>query len=1143
VDSSGVRFTVACADSVSGAIPDTLRLSCQFIQPGSYSVILDGGTVLRDTIDFVIDRRLGLLRFTRAFRASMDTAHTHRVHVAYLALPFNFQPVYRKRELVARRDTARGDTIRVATPSTPMNMESIFGTELQKSGYIGRGFTVGTNRDMTLNSGFRLQLNGKLAQDIDIMAALTDENTPIQPEGNTRTIQELDKVFIKLSSAHMAATLGDFALAYGGSEFGRYNRKLSGVLGEVKTDQGNVTVSYASMKGTFHSVQFNGQDGVQGPYRLTGKNGEQRILVLAGTERVYVDGVEMARGEGNDYVIEYAAGEVYFRPRRLITSYARITVDFEYAEQQYVRSLLTADANTALFSSVLKVGARFMREADNQDSPIEQQLSDADREVLLLAGDDQQKAATSGIAFAGYDTARHTGAALYARIDTTIAGQPYTVYRYEPGADSATWNAVFSYVGSGKGDYTRRTIGSFQFVGIGLGDYAPVRLLPMPRLHQTAIVFAEAHPWKSLRLGGEGAFSAFVQNRFSDLDTQNDNGDAYKFTLDWKQAATPIGGVELGGSLRTVSADFSAIDRINDIEFNRKWDVSSTAVARETIREGHAAFTPWRPLRLSAGFGGIARGGFASQRVEGGLELQADTSRRYLPAFSYAFEAISSDESVSSLRGAWFRQRGEVRFAFAAVQPRLRFESEHRRSSAGERDTLTGNSYGFVDIRPGVAFPEFWNMTLAVEAGLRDEDALLDGAVRKQSRDMLGQVSWSLRSWNALSANAAFTLRDRSYTETFRLRGNKDIETILTKMQAQYAPLQRAIATDVLYEVSTERSSKLERVFLKVPFGQGNYMYKGDLNNNGIADENEFEPTRFDGDYVLTSMPTDQLFPTIDLRGSIRVQVKPERALRGGGGFVPDLLRSVSTETYARVEEKSSNEHTSDIYLLRFSTFQNDSTTIRGYQNFRQDLFLFEQSQEFSLRFRFDQNRGMTQYALANERSYRKERSLRMRMQLVREIGLQSDLAFITDNVSSTQSSNRARAIASTVSTTDFSYRPINNTEFGFVLTMKSATDSYNGTPLEASVTSMVLRSSLSFDGPGRVRIEVERNEVTLSDATAIFPYELTDGRPDGLSWVWRANVDYRLTSFLQATATYLGRTEGNGPVVHTARAEVKAYF
>ena len=99
------------------------------------------------------------------------------------------------------------------------------------------------------------------------------------------------------------------------------------------------------------------------------------------------------------------------------------------------------------------------------------------------------------------------------------------------------------------------------------------------------------------------------------------------------------------------------------------------------------------------------------------------------------------------------------------------------------------------------------------------------------------------------------------------------------------------------------------------------------------------------------------------------------------------------------------------------------------------------------------------------------------------------------------------------------------------------------GTPVDATVTTVTLRSILSFEGPGRVRADLERNETRIEGAVERMPYELTDGRPAGRSWVLRVNADYRITSFLQATLTYLGRSEEHRPVVHNGRAEVKAFF
>ena len=48
-----------------------------------------------------------------------------------------------------------------------------------------------------------MQLAGDLTNDVNVTAALTDESSPIQPEGNTKTLQEFDKVFMTIKSPHI----------------------------------------------------------------------------------------------------------------------------------------------------------------------------------------------------------------------------------------------------------------------------------------------------------------------------------------------------------------------------------------------------------------------------------------------------------------------------------------------------------------------------------------------------------------------------------------------------------------------------------------------------------------------------------------------------------------------------------------------------------------------------------------------------------------------------------------------------------------------------------------------------------------------------------------------------------------------------
>ncbi len=1136
-DTLAVRISPALKDSV-------LQLPRQFIIAGSDSLILSNGERLRYRIDYDINYRTGAIRFDSLAlaRIASDTTFDKRLTVSYSYLPFRFQDSYYKRTLVAIKDSTGRDSIRVSRPAASFSVDDIFGRNLQKSGSIVRGFTVGSNRDLSLNSGLRLQLAGKIASDLEVVAALTDESTPIQPEGTTQTLQEFDKVFVEMRGTDFAATLGDFNLDLTGTEFANLSRKLQGAKGtadyRLGVSNGSVILSGAVPRGKYTTNQFPGLEGVQGPYRLVGKNNERTIIVIAGTEKVYIDGELQTRGETNDYVIDYSVAEVTFTTRKLITAASRITIDFEYTDRQYSRSLLAGQTNSRFLDNKANFTLTYIREADDQDSPIDFAISDSARLVLQRAGADREKAVLSGVT-------RVDSNGYYVLVDTVLAnGQRAQFYRYAPGQTSQ-YNVTFSSVGPGRGEYIKQSIGVFVWKGLGGGDYLPIQYLPLPQLQQTVDLNLNVTPVKDLRMTGEWAMSSFDANRFSTIDDENNNGHAFKFTTAFSPKDVHLGDKNIGSfdlqlNERYVNRRFSFVDRVNDIEFNRKWGIDSTTQSNEEIQEASLKYLPESRIVVGGGYGQINRGpDFNSKRVEGSLDVKGEG----LPSVQYTVENVRSREAVTDNLSSWFRQRGSIEQSIQGITPSFRYEGENRRISSLDTSSLKVGSLRYDVFAPGLKINDLGPVSLGSELEWRTDNLFNAGSVVRESRSFTQNYGAKLAEWNNLSSSLDVTLREKAYSQTFHALGNSDIKTVLVRSQSRFTPFNHGLESDLFYEVATERSARLERVFVRVPQGTGNYKYLGDLNGNGIADENEFEETRFDGDYVAITLPSEQLYPVIDLKTSARLRLTPRLLLKSDHSFLPDLLSVLSTESYVRVEEKSNIQDLKQIYLLHFSRFQNDSTTIAGSTLFTQDVNILEGSPDVSARLRYSQRTGLNQFTSGNERSYTRERSMRLRLQLVREIANQIDYSNSIDRVSSRQVSNRLRDILSNSIAYDLSYRPEQDVELGIRFELNKSTDRNQTPQLVADLNTQSLRFVYAFQGAGQLRTEASREEIRLSQALAVFPFELTGGRVEGKTWLWSIAFDYRVTQFIQATMNYDGRSEGGRQPVHTARAEVRAFF
>ncbi len=128
--------------------------------------------------------------------------------VTYRVIRFDLRQVYRHKDRVNISKAQRSDPFKYEPSASNPFSQAYDGINF--NGNISRSIGFGNNQDLVVNSNLNLQLAGTLNNDIDLLAAISDENNPIQPEGNTQQLQDFDRVFIQLSKGPHKLTVGDF---------------------------------------------------------------------------------------------------------------------------------------------------------------------------------------------------------------------------------------------------------------------------------------------------------------------------------------------------------------------------------------------------------------------------------------------------------------------------------------------------------------------------------------------------------------------------------------------------------------------------------------------------------------------------------------------------------------------------------------------------------------------------------------------------------------------------------------------------------------------------------------------------------------------------------------------------------------------
>ncbi|MBK8490784.1 MAG: hypothetical protein IPL49_07785 [Saprospirales bacterium] len=174
--------------------------------PASVSVIY-ADTLPLDPVYFIIKDR------TIRFLPEGPLPEGAPVRITYRVLPWDLSAPLSRLDLDRRENPQEGAPRLEYNPFEETQgglLPSYQG--LNYNGSFARGISFGNRQNLVLNSRFNLQMGGIIGDGIEVQAVLSDENIPIQPEGNTQQLSEIDRIFIQLKKGNSFLTAGDYEL-------------------------------------------------------------------------------------------------------------------------------------------------------------------------------------------------------------------------------------------------------------------------------------------------------------------------------------------------------------------------------------------------------------------------------------------------------------------------------------------------------------------------------------------------------------------------------------------------------------------------------------------------------------------------------------------------------------------------------------------------------------------------------------------------------------------------------------------------------------------------------------------------------------------------------------------------------------------
>ncbi|MBT8244125.1 MAG: hypothetical protein HKP48_11010 [Winogradskyella sp.] len=1125
------------------AVKDAIKIDSVSINPSFFKLKTKGGKTI-DSTKYSVDFSKSILKLKSSIE--MDT-----IIIEYLRYPNFITKTYRQLDdnIIVKDSKARQKLFQIQNSNRKPDFTPFDG--LTTSGSISRGVTIGNNQNSVLNSELDLQIFGKLSEKVSLRASIQDANIPLQESGFSQRLDEFDQIFIEIFSQDWRIRAGDIDLVNTTSYFNGFSKRVQGLFVNANlSDKTSVFASGALVRGQFTTSQFTAQEGNQGPYKLRGQNGELFVLVVSGSETVYVNGVPLERGENKDYIIDYNAGEIIFNSTFPITSEMRITVDYQFSERNYSR--FTVYGGSEYNTEKLKLNLSVYSESDAKNQPLQQNLSTEQVQILANAGDDRSLMTAPSAVEENFSENR----ILYRK--EMVGTEEIFVFSNDP--NDQLFSVRFTLVGDNQGNYVLSndsTVANiYEYItpvaGIPQGNFEPVIQLVAPERLQIATLNGTYTPTVKTNVFFEIAGSKNDLNLFSNTDDANNDGFAGKLKVQQKLVKKDSAwNVSALADVDYLQDNFRTIQRLYRAEFARDWNLDNSQANQGNVslgdqllfnsgvqlshfKKGRVAYN-FEHLNYTEAFNGNRHNLNANLRL-GNFTIFSQSS------------VLSSNSTVNTSK--FVRSFNRVVYGKDNNWAGAKIALEDNEQIEKATGNLTALSQKFTSYE--------------VFSGLGDSTKVFVelGYIHRLNDSLRNNTSTPLSTGNIQRVNISNTyyLKSRliqNKTSNLQLFVNyrnlkaedntsQEEQSLNSRLNYNQRLFKNVLILNTSYETNSGTLPQQDFTFVEVEAGQGNFTWI-DYNENGVQELGEFEVAQFtdQGSYIRVLLPNQVFIQTHQNRFSQTVTFNPQ-SWNVSEKKSKKFWSHFYNQTSFLVDNKL-RRNGSDFNLNPFEALNdnNDNNPNRLGLNFslRNVLFYNRGKQRYTTSYTYLTNKAQTLLSIGAQKSRLRSHQVKFNHKFAKSWLLNTE-GILSNSESANESFlNRNFNIDESRFQPKLSYIFNENAQFDVFYQFTNKKNTI-GNLEELSQNNYGF--SFTYNNAQKVALTGEFNYFEndyVGNANSPVAFQILEGLQPGRNFTWSLIAQKKLTKFLDLNLNYFGRKTETSKTIHTGTVQLKAYF